>query len=111
MPLRTNEDNKRDSIEEKEIHMSIKNTNIIFDFDSTIVKLETIEVLANFALKENKNKSYILDTIKELTYLAMSGKIPFDEALNKRISLLNINKKHRSFFIKNYFSRLTHFYF
>ena len=74
--------------------MSIKNTNIIFDFDSTVVQLETIEILADFALQNSKNKKEILNKIKELTSLAMSGKMPFDEALNKRISLLNINKSH-----------------
>ena len=74
--------------------MDIKNSNIIFDFDSTIIQVETIEVLAKFALKNKKNKNEILDEVKELTHLAMNGKIPFDEALNKRISLLKINKSH-----------------
>ena len=30
--------------------------NLIIDFDSTFVKLETIEVLADFALKNKKDK-------------------------------------------------------
>ena len=30
-----------------------KEINLILDFDSTIVELETIEVLANFSLEKN----------------------------------------------------------
>ena len=36
----------------------IKEYNLIFDFDSTLVKLETIEVLAEFALDKNTNKLF-----------------------------------------------------
>ncbi len=72
----------------------MKNINLIFDFDSTLLQLETIEVLADFALKKNTNREVILKEIKEITSLAMSGKILFSVALKKRISLLNINKKH-----------------
>ena len=31
--------------------------NLIFDFDSTLLKMETIEILAEIALRENKNKN------------------------------------------------------
>ena len=68
--------------------------NIIFDFDSTIIQLETIEVLADFALRDNENKNKILNKIKKLTAEAMSGDIPFNKALNERISLLKIKKLH-----------------
>ena len=72
----------------------MKNINLIFDFDSTLLRLETIEVLADFALKGNSQKEMILDEIKKTTSLAMSGKILFSVALKRRISLLNINKTH-----------------
>ena len=72
----------------------MKKINLIFDFDSTLLKLETIEVLAEFALKENNQKKKILHEINHLTNLAMNGKILFSEALQKRISLLDINKDH-----------------
>ena len=72
----------------------MKNLKVIFDFDSTIIKSETIEVLAGFALKNNKNKTVILNQIKDLTIKAMEGKIDFPAALDKRISLLNITKQN-----------------
>ena len=71
-----------------------KKINLIFDFDSTFIQLETIEVLAEFALSNNKNKTIVLNKIKDITDLAMSGKISFKEALSNRISMLNLNQKH-----------------
>ena len=54
--------------------MMNKKINLIFDFDSTFIQLETIEVLAEFALKNNSNKISIAKKIKSMTNLAMSGK-------------------------------------
>ena len=71
-----------------------KEKNIILDFDSTVIRYETIEVLAEFSLQNNTKKSKILGEIKNMTSLAMSGKISFSEALSKRVSLLEANKKH-----------------
>ena len=72
----------------------MKNINLIFDFDSTLLKLETIEILADFALKKNPEKEVILNKIKKITALAMNGKMLFSLALKERISLLKINHKH-----------------
>ena len=68
-----------------------KKINLIFDFDSTLVKLETIEVLANFSLEKNPNKIKIMNKIKQITKLTMMGKMSFSEALLNRISMLKIN--------------------
>jgi len=72
----------------------MKNPKVIFDFDSTILKCETIEILADFALKNNKDKNNILKKIKELTKEAMEGKLDFSSALTKRIALLNIREEN-----------------
>ena len=45
----------------------MKNINLIIDFDSTFIKLETIEVLAEIALKNNNNRKNILGKIKSMT--------------------------------------------
>ena len=87
--------------------MSLNNNNIIFDFDSTIIQLETIEVIAEIALKNNSNKKNILEEIKTTTSLAMNGEIPFDVALNNRLSLLNIQKNHIDKTIKYLKTKLT----
>ena len=70
-----------------------KEINIILDFDSTIIELETIEVLAEFSLEKETNQKNIYKEIKDITNLAMSGKLSFSNALEKRVSLLNARKK------------------
>jgi D-3-phosphoglycerate dehydrogenase len=69
-----------------------KEINIILDFDSTIIELETIEVLAEFSLEKKINRKNIYKEIKDITNLAMSGKLSFSNALEKRVSLLNAHK-------------------
>tara|TARA_Y100000590_G_C15511624_1_gene935641 strand:- start:95 stop:760 length:666 start_codon:yes stop_codon:yes gene_type:complete len=84
--------------------MKNKKINLIFDFDSTFIQLETIEILADFALQNHQNKEYILDTITKITNQAMSGKISFDKALKDRISMLDLESRHiqdTSKFLKN----------
>jgi len=72
----------------------MKKYNFIFDFDSTILKYETIEILADFALVNNAKKEIILTEIKHMTKLAMNGEMSFSKALERRISLMNLNKSH-----------------
>jgi D-3-phosphoglycerate dehydrogenase len=81
--------------------------NLIIDFDSTFIKLETIEILADFSLSNKSNKVQILNQIKDITNKAMLGDIPFSEALDKRIQLIkpkvdHINKTIE--FLKSYIS-------
>jgi len=66
--------------------------NLIIDFDSTFIKVETIEILADFSLSNKNNKIQILKQIKDITNEAMRGDIPFSEALDKRIQLINLTK-------------------
>lgn len=69
------------------------NKNIIFiDFDSTFIKLETLDELAKLVLKNDKERNLKIKQITEITNLAMSGKINFTKALNLRLQLLKINK-------------------
>lgn len=68
--------------------------NLIFDFDSTFVKLEALDELAGIALKKNKNKNKALSEIKKTTILGMEGAISFPESLSRRFKLLSANKKH-----------------
>lgn len=81
---------------------------LIIDFDSTFVKLETIEVLADFALHANSDKDKILNQIKDITNKAMLGKIPFSDALNQRIKLIKPRIEHINktiFFLKKHISK------
>lgn len=78
----------------KEKLMKRINKSIIFDFDSTLVKIEGLEVLAEIALSDNPKRSEIIQEISSITNLGMLGKIDFKESLMRRLSLFNITKNH-----------------
>ncbi|MEY2691241.1 MAG: hypothetical protein RLZ80_508, partial [Actinomycetota bacterium] len=52
----------------------------LFDVDSTLINEEVIDLLATYA--------HIADEVQKITELAMNGSIDFQDALRKRVSLL-----------------------
>lgn len=66
----------------------------IIDFDSTFVKSEGLEELAEVVLKHNPTKEVVLQNIKRITRLGMEGKISFSESLSKRLALLKGHRLH-----------------
>ncbi len=66
--------------------------NFVFDFDSTLTKVEALDVLAEITLVKNPNKDKIIDEIIEITNLGIDGKISFTESLERRIKLLEAKK-------------------
>ena len=74
--------------------------HFIIDFDSTITQVEALEELAKIALKEKKGSQDIITEIAHITNLGMEGKIPIPESLQKRLSLLNANRKHLDELVK-----------
>ena len=80
---------------------------LIFDFDSTMIKSESLEEVADFALEDMKNKKEILEKISEITRLGMEGKIDFKESLLRRMSLIKINKKHIDLSNKKILNNIT----
>ncbi|MDP1884509.1 MAG: HAD-IB family phosphatase [Candidatus Moranbacteria bacterium] len=66
---------------------------LIIDFDSTLVEIETLDRLAEEALKGNRQKARIISEIKRLTSLGMDGTLPFSESLNRRIGLIETDRK------------------
>lgn len=69
-----------------------ENKIIIFDFDSTFIKVETIDELAKIILKNDKDKTDKLKLIEKITNLAMNGEINFSTALKKRLEILSIKR-------------------
>jgi len=72
----------------------MKNKIFIFDFDSTFIKVESLNTLAEIALADHPKRAEILQEIDYLTEQAMAGQYSFSEALNQRIKLLPLNKRH-----------------
>lgn len=67
---------------------------ILIDFDSTFVKVESLDILGILSLADNPNKEQILNEIVALTNAGMEGKASFAENLKKRLQLLKANTRH-----------------
>lgn len=74
--------------------------NYVFDFDSTLTRVEALDVLAEITLKNNPKKDEIIQQIIDITNLGIDGEISFTESLRRRIALLNANKADLSELIK-----------
>ena len=55
--------------------------NYIFDFDSTLTRVEALDVLAEITLANNPKKDEIIQEITEITNLGIDGEISFTESL------------------------------
>ncbi len=62
--------------------------SIIFDFDSTIVDCETLDLLSEVALEGRSDKETIVKEVKHITNLGMEGRVPFGESLARRMALI-----------------------
>ena len=60
--------------------------HFIIDYDSTFIKVESLDELSKISNKSDTNSH---KKISEITRLGMEGKISFSESLNRRIKLIN----------------------
>jgi D-3-phosphoglycerate dehydrogenase len=74
------------------MQMSAVKRNYIFDFDSTLTRVEALDVLAEITLANNPKKTEIIQEIIDITNLGIDGEISFTESLERRIKLLQANK-------------------
>ena len=70
----------------------LKDKALFIDFDSTFVKVETIDELAKFCLKDDSNADNKVKMISDITNQAMSGEIDFPSALDSRLSILSLTR-------------------
>lgn len=74
--------------------MSAPIPTFVFDFDSTLVRIETLEALADIALDGSAEADGVRAKIADLTDKAMSGEIGFGDALRQRLALLPLTRAH-----------------
>ena len=67
--------------------------SLFIDFDSTFVKVETIDEIARITLQDNPDKDHIVKKISDITNQAMSGQMDFPTALEQRLQILSITDK------------------
>jgi D-3-phosphoglycerate dehydrogenase len=71
--------------------MDLVKRNYIFDFDSTLTKVEALDILAEITLANNPRKDAVIQEIIDITNLGIDGEISFTTSLEKRIQLLKAN--------------------
>ena len=68
----------------------------VFDFDSTLTRVEALDVLAEMTLDGQSNREEVIKEIQKITNLGIDGDISFTESLESRIKLLNAHKEDLS---------------
>jgi D-3-phosphoglycerate dehydrogenase len=66
--------------------------NLIFDFDSTLVSVESLDELARIALRGKPDRDVREAEIRNITNLGMEGKLPFAESLSRRMALFTASE-------------------
>ncbi|AQR62314.1 3-phosphoglycerate dehydrogenase [Brevundimonas sp. LM2] len=65
---------------------------LIFDFDSTLVRIETLEALADIALEGSADAVAVRAEIAAITDQAMSGQLDFGQSLRARLALIPLTR-------------------
>jgi len=73
---------------------------IIIDFDSTFIRIEALDKLAEIAIPHDDDYKNKINQIKAITTAGMNGEIGFEESLAKRLVLVKPKKKHLLSLIK-----------
>jgi D-3-phosphoglycerate dehydrogenase len=71
-----------------------RNTYFIIDFDSTFIKVEAFEALADILLKDHPEQEERKKQIVQITNQGMDGSISFRESLERRLNQLAPHKQH-----------------
>ena len=76
-----------------------KFSNVIFDFDSTLIQFESLEYVMKSLLGDN---SHQLQRIESITNAGMNGEISFRESLDQRLQVAKPTKKSLQLFVEQY---------
>lgn len=67
---------------------------LIMDFDSTFIKVESLDQLAEIVFRGRFDKDQVITQISTITKQGMEGLITFPESLARRLQLIKPNKNH-----------------
>jgi len=72
----------------------MKSPYFIIDFDSTFIKAESLDILADISLASHPEGEKIKEEIAAITNRCMSGELSLREAIRQRLRLLQANRQH-----------------
>lgn len=82
--------------------------SFVFDFDSTIVSVETLDEILSLAIAEVVNdeadRKVILREIDTITDLGMSGQIDLSESIARRLAIAKAHQRHIDAFVERLLS-------
>jgi D-3-phosphoglycerate dehydrogenase len=84
-----------------------KQETFIFDFDSTFIQVEALDVLCEIIYANNSTRKHVLSEIQRLADPGMEGKLSLKESLTERIGLLQGNRDHLRELIDNLKDRVS----
>jgi D-3-phosphoglycerate dehydrogenase len=61
---------------------------VCFDFDSTVVTKESLDLVIERALEEAPNRTELMTTVESITNASMNGQLPFTESLQRRFAVV-----------------------
>ncbi|WP_339653536.1 phosphoglycerate dehydrogenase [uncultured Maribacter sp.] len=79
----------------------------VFDFDSTLTRVEALDVLAEMTLEGRSDKDDVIKEIQKITNLGIDGDISFTESLERRIKLLNAKKEDLDGLVKELRNKIS----
>ena len=86
---------------------SVERHTIFFDFDSTLVSIESFDELLTSAIQNNPNQNKIIAEINEITRKGMEGEMAFKDSLLLRLNKAKINKNMFNEFSNKVKSNIT----
>lgn len=74
--------------------MAERPASLVFDFDSTLVTLESLDELADIALQGRPGREDLVEALRHITAQGMAGELTFDASLHERLGLFTATHQH-----------------
>ena len=74
--------------------MNKEQLHVFFDFDSTVVTKESLDMTIELALDGREDREELVNKVEEITNEGMEGVLKFTDSLQKRFVVVPLNKKH-----------------
>ena len=75
-------------------NMQNNGPHFFFDFDSTLVTKESLDMVIESALAEAEHKDELVAKVNEITDLGMEGKLNFTNSLTERFAVVPFSRGH-----------------
>jgi D-3-phosphoglycerate dehydrogenase / 2-oxoglutarate reductase len=65
---------------------------LVFDFDSTLIDDEALEILASYAVRDRADGAEVLAEVRRITDAGMAGELLLEESFKQRFALLSLTR-------------------